>query len=64
MKFPGYRLAPDESGFSARFIGRSSVARRFIVGSRYGSERIREICAQRGIDWDRLSEDELRQEAV
>ena len=32
MKFPGYKLAPDESGFSARFIGRSSVARRFIVG--------------------------------
>ena len=32
MKFPGYRLAPDESGFSARFIGCGSVARRFIVG--------------------------------
>ena len=31
MKFPGYKLAPDESGFSARFIGRSSAARRFIV---------------------------------
>ena len=24
----------------------------------YGSERIREICAQRGINWDKLSEDE------
>ena len=32
MKFPGYRVAPDESGSSARFIGRSSVARRFIIG--------------------------------
>ena len=31
MKFPGYGLAPDESGFSARFIGRSSVARRFMI---------------------------------
>ena len=35
MKFPGYKLAPDESGFSARFIGRSSVARRFIVERGY-----------------------------
>jgi len=24
----------------------------------YGSERIRALCAQRGIDWDTLSEDE------
>ena len=24
----------------------------------YGSERIRELCARRGIDWDKLSDDE------
>lgn len=29
----------------------------------YGSQRIRQLCAERGIDWDTLSEDE-RQKLV
>ena len=27
----------------------------------YGDQRMRQLCAERGIDWDTLSEDERRQ---
>jgi len=27
----------------------------------YGDQRVREICAQRGLDWDRLTEQEREQ---
>jgi hypothetical protein len=27
----------------------------------YGNQRIRQICAERGLDWDRLTEDEREQ---